>query len=143
MYANILIPTDGSELATKGVREGFKIAAAFGARVVILTATDPWPITLGVANAAILAEWENGAAQAARQILEDAAKIASEAGVECETTYIPNALPAEAITEYAKGHNIDLIIMASHGRRGLRRMMLGSQASEVLARSSVPVLIVK
>lgn len=143
MYAHILIPTDGSELASKGVRDGSEIAAVFGADVVILTAADPWPVSLGVADRTVLDEWESGAGEAAKHVLEGAAKIAAAAGVSCETVYIPNAHPADAITEYAQGHHVDLIIMASHGRRGLRRMMLGSQASEVLGRSSVPVLIIK
>jgi nucleotide-binding universal stress UspA family protein len=143
VYAHILLSTDGSELATKGVRDGLALASALGAAATILTVTDPWPLGLGVADQTMLDDWATDAAEAAKLILEEAAKMAATAGVSCTTAYVPDKHPAEAIIEYVEAHAIDLIVIASHGRRGFRRMLLGSQAAEVLSRSGVPVLIIK
>ena len=83
-----------------------------------------------------------GQKEAAEKVLAAAKAAAGRMGVEAETVYVENALPAEAIIETAKARNCSLIAMSSHGRRGLGRLVLGSVTSEVLANSSVPVLVV-
>lgn len=149
MYKLILIPTDGSECARKGVDHGLGLARSVGAQVIIVTVTEPFPIYAGAAAGAGWAappidtsEFEASQAQAAERMLSEAKTAAERLGVDAETVHVPQARPAEAIVEIANRRQCSLIVMASHGRRGLRRLLLGSQTAEVLASSSVPVLVV-
>ncbi len=115
MYARILLPTDGSELASKGVRDGLALASALGAEVVILTATAPWPLGLGVADQSVLDDWEEDAGKTAKLVLDEGVKLAAAAGVGCKTAYVPDKHPADAIIDYTEAHDIDLVVIASHG----------------------------
>ncbi|MET8524093.1 universal stress protein [Nocardioides sp. NPDC004968] len=149
MYKLILIPTDGSDFAQKGVNHGLNLAKSVGAKVTIVTVSEPFPIYAGAAASAgwttppmETGEYEVSQRQAAENTLADARAAADRLGVDAETVHIPQALPAEAIVEIANNRHCSLIVMASHGGRGLRRFLLGSQTSEVLSRSSVPVLVV-
>ncbi len=123
MYKHILIATDGSELAGKAVAAGLALAKLVGAKVTALTAIEPW-----------LSE------QDAAPILGKVSMTAREFDVQCETVTVTDEA-AEAIIEASKSKQCDLIVMSSHGRRGLARVLLGSQAMRVLTLSSVPVLI--
>lgn len=149
MYKHILISTDGSETANLGVDHGLALASATGAAVTLLTATSPFPVVDAAMGAgtyqpvSVLNEYEDAQAQAAAEILKAAAQKAEALGVTVKTLHIANAFPADAILENAKSLGCDLICMASHGRRGVKRMLLGSQASEVVSRSTIPVLIVR
>jgi len=150
MYKHILISTDGSEVAQKGVDHGLSLARSVGAKVTIVTVTEPFPIYAGAASGAgwvsaplDTVEYEARQHEAAAKTLADAKAAADRLGVDAETVLVPQAHPAEAIIETANGRHCSLIVMASHGRRGIRRLLLGSQTSEVLANSSVPVLVVK
>ena len=80
---------------------------------------------------------------AARRILQDAVGQAAAAGVACETVHVPDGFPSDAIVQVAAGHGAGLVVMASHGRRGLGRVLLGSQTQAVLAKATVPVLVVR
>jgi nucleotide-binding universal stress UspA family protein len=147
VYSHILIPTDGSEFAGKGVERGLALAKAFGAKVTIITATEQLPAYAsadGVAWGpdAALADFDNYQDASAKAVLSTAKQKADAAGVAAETVHAPRARAAEAIVETAKSHGCDLIVMASHGRRGVRRLILGSQTAEVLAQSPVPVLVI-
>lgn len=149
MYKHILVSTDGSDLAEIGVSHGLSLAKSLGAEVVAVTVTEPFPI-YGSASAAgwlpdgeIIAEYEKSQKDEADKILERVKVAAEKLDVPVKTVHIPNALPAEAILDTAKAEGSSLIVMSSHGRRGLGRLLLGSQASEVLANSPVPVLIVR
>ena len=148
MYKHILIATDGSELATRGVRHGLGLARAVGASVTIVTVTEGWSAmelareARGGSNNPI-AEFERLASATALGILEQARKVAQEEGVEVETIHVPEARPAEGIIATAEDKKCDLVVMASHGRRGIQRLFLGSQALEVLTRSKIPALIVR
>jgi nucleotide-binding universal stress UspA family protein len=148
MYKHILIPTDGSELATKGLLHGLGLAKNQGAVVTIVTVTDMWP-ALAMAQQARgstlqpTERYEEQAAEAARLVLDEAVKLAQSQGVNAETLHVADQHPAEAIIATSTDRECDLIVMASHGRRGLSRLMLGSQAYEVLSRSTVPVLVVR
>ena len=143
MYKHLLIATDGSELARTAVQQGLGLARSVGARVTIATVTEPWTAVvsgeLGVAFP--VEEYDKGCAASAAQILDSATRMAREAGVACETVHVPNQFPAEGIIETAKSLGCDLIVMASHGRRGLTRLLLGSQAAKVVTMSTTPVLI--
>lgn len=144
MYQHILIATDGSELATKGLDHGLRLAKALGAKTTIVMVTDMWATTaLSSAGAETIVLYEESMQAAVKEVLDEAARFATETGVPHETRHIPNRYAADAIVELAQEVSADLIVMASHGRRGFRRMLLGSQTTEVLTASTVPVLVVR
>ncbi len=145
MYQHILISTDGSEIAQKGLDHGLMLAKTLGAKVTIISITERLPMYPGIEGMSDAVYVGYGASQkeAAGKMLEAAKEAAGRAGVGAETVLIENALPAEAILETAKACNCDLIVMASHGRRGFRRLILGSVTSEVLAHSPVSVLVIR
>lgn len=144
MYRHILIATDGSELSTKGLDQGLKLAKQLGAKATIVTVTDMWASgALAAADPATLTDYQESMRAAVDDILSEADRFATESGVAHETLHIPNRYPADAIVETAQDLGADLIVMASHGRRGLRKMLLGSQTTEVLTTSTVPVLVVR
>ena len=149
MYTHLLVATDGSELAQKGVSHGLNLAKALGAKVTLLTVTEPFPV-YGSASAVgwvpdgnDIAAYESGQEEAARATLAKASEAAATLGVVADTVHVPNARPAEAIVETAGKYGCNLIVMASHGRRGLGRMLLGSQTAEVVSHSPLPVLVVR
>jgi nucleotide-binding universal stress UspA family protein len=145
MYKHILIATDGSELAHKAVAQGFAVAKALGAKVTVVTVTEPWtavvPGEMGMAFP--IDEYEKGAAENAGNILDIVKREAATAGVACETVHMADQFPADGIIATAKDKGCDLIVMASHGRRGISRLLLGSQANQVVVHSTVPVLVVR
>jgi nucleotide-binding universal stress UspA family protein len=142
MYKHLLIATDGSELAGKAVATGLQLAKAIGAKVTAVTVTEAWAAMVPGEGAFVfpIDEYEKAAAQNAARILADVADQAQQQGVACETVHVTE-FPAEGIVATAKDKCCDLIVMASHGRRGLSRVLLGSQAVSVLTHSTVPVLI--
>jgi nucleotide-binding universal stress UspA family protein len=149
MYANILLSTDGSDVARKGVKHGIALAKAVNAKVTIITVTEPLSVDLGSGHAAgwippreMFDSFEAANKARAAEILDEVRAMADQTGISAEFLHVPNAHPATAILETAKSRGCDLIVMASHGRRGLRKLFLGSQASEVLVDGRVPVLVV-
>lgn len=149
MYHHILISTDGSELATKGLDHGLTLAKALGSKVTVITVTERFPsyaISAGevwIAAGDLEAEFEARQQELADRILDTAREAAEKIGVSAEMLHVPNALPAEAIVATARARECSLICMSSHGRRGLGRLLLGSQTAEVLTHSPVPVLVVR
>ena len=149
MYANILLSTDGSDVARKGVKHGIALAKALNAKVTVITVTEPMYIDYGGGHAGgyipsqeEFDRFEVACKESAGKVLDEARAMAEQIGISAELLHVPNAYPATAIIETAKSRNCDLIVMASHGRRGLRKLFLGSQTSEVLGDGSVPVLVV-
>ena len=146
MYKHILISTDGSETAQKGVDQGLALAKALGAQVTLITGTEPFPVYASAAGGWIppeMGNYDEIQKEFADRVLGGAKAAADKAGVAAKTLHVPNSPPAEAIVETAKSQGVDVIVMASHGRRGLGRLILGSQTSEVLTHASVPVLVVR
>jgi nucleotide-binding universal stress UspA family protein len=148
MYANILLSTDGSDVARKGVEHGIALAMALNAKVIVITVTEPVDYQSGYAVGWIPTKedtdrFDAASNERAGKALDEARAIAEQFGMSAELLHVPNAHPATAIIETAKSRGCDLIVMASHGRRGLRKLLLGSQTSEVLADGSVPVLVVR
>lgn len=148
MYSHILICTDGSDLATHGVDHGLSLARTLGSRVTIVMATDPYPLAAAsstgwVAAPADFESYDARQKEYATAVLTAAKAAADKAGVTAETIHIPRVAPAAAIVETAQKRDCNLIVMASHGRRGIRRVLLGSQTSEVLATTTIPVLVVR
>ncbi len=146
MYKTILISTDGSELAGKAVANGLALAKSLGASVVAVTVTEPWPPTemaseIERGEPHPIENFEKAMAGWADEILDSVSTKAKEAGVACETIHVADRHPADGIAETADRKGCDLIVMASHGRRGVKRLLLGSVAAEVLAHSKVPVLV--
>ena len=148
MYKKILIATDGSGLASRAVAHGLKLAKELKVPVVVVTVTPMWS-ALEIAHEARLAKanpiesYQESAAAWAQRILDEVGEQAKAASVSFELVHVPERAPAEGIIATAEKQGCDLIVMASHGRRGLGRLVLGSQANEVLAYSKVPALIVR
>lgn len=146
MYKHILISTDGSEVAQKGVDQGLALAKALGAKVTIVTVTEPFPVYPGphwIPGPAEIEAFDARQKEGATKDLADAKAGADRLGVTAEIVHVPQARAAESIVATAGERKCDLIVMASHGRRGLRRLLLGSQTAEVLVSSPVPVLVVR
>ena len=143
MYKHILIAIDNSDLARKALAHGVSLAKAVGARVTVVSVTESWSTMAPpeVLKEPFVQEFEQAAVESARRILDSAAVAAKEAGIDCSTLHVPDRFPAEGILEAAVSTNCDLIVMGSHGRRGLKKFLLGSQASEVITQSTVPVLV--
>ena len=143
MYSHILIATDGSELAGKAVMTGVSLAKLCGAKVTIVTVSEPWTSMVigdGSALSFPVEDYEKVANENAGRILTAAADVAKAQGVSCATVHATDT-PAEGIIATAKSSGCDVIVMSSHGRRGIARVLLGSQAMSVLTMSTVPVLI--
>jgi nucleotide-binding universal stress UspA family protein len=144
MYANILLSTDGSDVARKGVKDGLALAKALNAKVTVITVTElrvhdaRW-----IRSQADIDSFDAAHKEDAGKVLDEARAMAEQIGISAELLHVPYAHPATAIIETAKSRGCDLIVMASHGRRGLRKYLLGSQTSEMLAEGSVPVLVVR
>ncbi len=136
MYTHILIPTDGSELAGKAVQHGSTLAKLIGAKVTVLTVLPPPTIT----NDTDMAETRKASMQKrAEEILGAVGKQA--AGITCDTIQVENEDPYRAIIDTADSKGCDLIVMASHGRRGIAAIVLGSETVKVLTHCKIPVLV--
>lgn len=148
MYKRILIATDGSELAAKGIEQGLALAADLHAEVLVVTVTEPiitgYDDALGWSNAgAISSDYQKARADDAQKVLAAAMQKATAAGVQATSLHLSDRYAADAIIETAEKQGSDLIVMTSHGRRGLGRLLLGSQTSEVLTHSKIPVLVIR
>ena len=147
MYSRILIATDGSALSKVAVEHGLALAALTGATVVALKVVPRYPrsyfeggMAVEVADVKRIEGQWNEAAQA----VVDAIKAQGGAeGVTVKAIVAKSDLVAEAVISAAKKHKCDLIVMASHGRKGLKRLLLGSETQHVLTHSHVPVLVLR
>jgi nucleotide-binding universal stress UspA family protein len=148
MYTNILVSTDGSDVATKGVKHGIGLAKALNAKVTVITVTEPLRVGYGSGDAAgwaaqqMFDSFDAVCKERAGKVLDEARAMAEQIGVSVELLHVPNAHPATTIIETAKSRGCDLIVMGSRGVRGFRKLFLGSQTSEVLGDGDVPVLVV-
>jgi nucleotide-binding universal stress UspA family protein len=143
VYKHILIATDGSELAGKAVAVGFDLARQLASQVTVVTVTEPWTALVAgdVAFGFPIDEYEKSANESANGILSGVSKLARKADINCTTVHAKDQYPSEGILETANKNGCDLIVMASHGRRGLGRLLLGSVATKVVTRTTIPVLI--
>jgi nucleotide-binding universal stress UspA family protein len=149
MFKHILIPTDGSPLAAKGVRAGVKLARALGSRVTGLYVAFPYVPAVyseaslyyvpGVSVKEVKKAFEKQAARALGVIQ----KAARDAGVRAKVKRVTAGQPWEAILRTARSARCDAVVMASHGRGGLGGLILGSETTHVLAKSKVPVLVIR
>ena len=148
MYKRILIAIDGSGLSARGLEKGLELAAGLNAEVDILTVCEPWAVGMydamgWSAGYESTPEYLEDRRKQAMKVLEPALATAAAAGVKAEGLHVLERYAADAILETADERKADLLVMASHGRRGLSRALLGSQTAEVLARASVPVLVIR
>ena len=148
MYANILLSTDGSDLARKGVKHGIDLAKALNAKVTVITVTEPLPVYYGSGHCSgrivshVPPVWpvrsplhvrgpsqeefdrfDAAGKERAGEVLDEARAMAEQIGISVELLHVSNAQPATAIIETAKSRGCDLIVMASHGHRGLRKLV--------------------
>ena len=144
MYQRILVPTDGSDLTAKAVQTAMDLAHRLGASVYAVSVTDPYPFSPLAETAPIEPQAYLDAAQRiASQRLQDVKVAAAGAGVHCETLSVEAAQPWRGVVDIAEQVRADLIVMASHGRRGVSALLLGSETQKVLTHSRIPVLVVR
>ena len=145
MFKNILVPTDGSDLAARAVEQGILFAKEIGAKITAVTVTEPFPLRLVSVGLTQLehtaVEYEKEAKAYAETLLRTVSAAASSAGVPCETLHVEHEQVYQAIIEAAEARRCDLIVMASHGRRGVSAVVLGSETVKVLTHSKIPVLV--
>jgi nucleotide-binding universal stress UspA family protein len=149
MYKHILVPTDGSKLSDKGVKETIRMAKAIGADITAVHVVDNTYSVFQNEGFVMpdLPELRNQFAKAnltrAAEILDKVKAAANESGVPCDTVVASGDLPYESIIRQADKSKCDLIMMASHGRSGLKGILLGSETAKVLTHSKIPVLVVR
>jgi nucleotide-binding universal stress UspA family protein len=145
MYKHILLPTDGSPLSERAVKSGIELAKAVGARVTgLFVAPAPTPLVYeNMVPVAYMTPDQHAemTERSARQYLGVVERAAQAAGVACECVSVTGEYPADAIVQAARKRRCDLIVMASHGRRGIQAVLLGSETHKVLTHSKVPVLV--
>lgn len=143
MFKHLLIATDGSELSNKAIGQGLSLAKSLGAKVTVVTVTEPFAASVPAEVAMVFSreDYEKAVVSSAERILQSVSATAAANGVPCEIVHVKNQYPADGILDLAKARECDLIVMASHGRRGIPRLVLGSEANRVVTQSTVPVLI--
>jgi nucleotide-binding universal stress UspA family protein len=145
MHRHILIPTDGSDLSQNAIGYGMALAKSVNAKVTVLTVSTPFH-TIALESGMVTdtpEQYRKRMAALAAKYLDVAKEGAAAAGVSCETLHLEHDQPYLAIIETAVRNSCDLIVMASHGRRGISAMVLGSETVKVLTHSAVPVLVVR
>jgi nucleotide-binding universal stress UspA family protein len=143
MFKKILVPTDGSDIAGQAVEAAIDYAKASGGMIVALSVAQPYPIVPAVDGALMIDPGVDSTElqQIARQTVDEVTRAAQAAGVSCEPHTSMSFMPYEEILRAATEYQCDAIFMASHGRRGLSRLLAGSQTQKVLAYAHVPVLV--
>lgn len=148
MFKHILLPTDGSKLSNRAIERGIALAKDLGARITALhvvpelrmIADESFVMPMGVE---LQRRYDREAKARAQKMLEAVGKKAEAEGLVHEEAVVTGELPYEAIIAAAKKYKCDLIMMASHGRRGISGLLLGSETAKVLTHSKVPVLVVR
>ena len=147
MYQKILIATDGSVLSKKAVASGLELAALTGASIVALKVVPRYPVSYFEGGLAMsmdhIASVEKQWADAAMAVVKKVQDAAVDEGIKAKAVTVSSDFTAEAIVNAAKKHKCDLIVMASHGRRGMKRLLMGSETLHVLTHSHIPVLVLR
>ncbi|MDY0012883.1 MAG: universal stress protein [Rhodocyclaceae bacterium] len=145
MFKHLLVPTDGSELSQSAVQRAVAFAKDAGARITFFYAQPDFPMPIYGEGALIdpttPEQFARAAAQEADQILSKACQSAESLGVPADRDTVVSEVPYESIIESARRKGCDLIFMASHGRRGIASLLLGSETQKVLSHSTIPVLV--
>jgi nucleotide-binding universal stress UspA family protein len=147
MYTHLLVATDGSKLSGKAVTHAIALAQALSAKLTAFYASPDYPLPAfsdGVVYDPVSRkDYARMAAEEAQRILGSVKAKANTGGVACDTLHTIASAPWEAILAAARKSKCDAIVMASHGRRGLAAMLLGSETQKVLTHSKLPVLVVR
>ena len=147
MYQRILVPTDGSELSAKAVRHAIALAARLGSSLVALHVSPRYPVSYFDGDLRLPREemertekmWHDKG----NAVIDAFVAEARQAGVQASGVVTQSDLVAEAILSAAKAQKCDLVVMASHGRKGVSRLLLGSETQHVLTHGDVPVLVLR
>jgi nucleotide-binding universal stress UspA family protein len=143
MHKHILIPTDGSDLSKDAIQYGIALAKAVNATVTGITVSTPFHVL--AVDPDMLTDtsesYKKRIATIATKYLAQVKDAGAEAGVSCDTVHVEHEHPFQAIIDAAKTKGCDLIVMASHGRRGISAIVLGSETVKVLTHSTIPVLV--
>lgn len=144
MYQRILVPTDGSSITGKAIATAVGLAKALGAEVEALSVIEPFPYSV-ISEVEPVAPQEYSQVQTriAQQRVDEVAKACTAAGLRCTTHCTEATHPYEAIIAHAQKSGCDLIVMASHGRRGVSALLLGSETQKLLTHTAIPVLVVR
>ncbi|MBW0171293.1 MAG: universal stress protein [Hydrogenophaga sp.] len=144
MFKKILVPTDGSGLAAQATTTAVQLAGSLNAQIIGVNVIDPFPyIGIGDASAVGLQAYLTEAKRAAGEALDASRQLCEAAGIAFAGDTIERNVVYEGIIETAEAEGCDLIVMGSHGRQGVKALILGSVAQKVLTHAKVPVLIVK
>jgi len=139
-FDDILVPTDGSKAAQRAARQAVKFARRNGATLHVLYAMDMGDASF-VAVPSDIGETRKRLERKGKEFVDEVEALADEAGVPCVTAVRSNT-PVEAIREYVAEHDVDIVVMGSHGRSNLRRQLLGSVTATVLRTVDIPILVV-
>lgn len=144
-YKRILVPVDGSATATRGLREAIRLARGLDATIRLLHVVDRLPLAQGMGPPVIIEERLRSVERAGRAVLEAGAALAAEDNVQMQTVMRkpPRGRVADAILDEARKWKAELIVMGTHGRRGMKRLLLGSDAEAVVRAARAPVLLVR
>ena len=147
MYKRILVATDGSSLSKKAVRNAIDLAAAVGADLVALYVVPRYPVSYFEGGVTISMEdverTEKQWSEKGQAVVDAVQQAAQAEGIKAKAVVIRSDLVAESIIAAVKKHKCDLVVMASHGRKGIKRVLLGSETQHVLTHSTVPVLVLR
>jgi nucleotide-binding universal stress UspA family protein len=147
MYQRILVATDGSTLSKKAVRCGIGLAKAVGAELVAVNVIPRYPTSYFEGSMSVssdeIARTEKRWADKAQEVVDAVCVSAKAEGVKAKAVIVRSDLVAESLLSTAKKNKCDLIVMASHGRKGLKRVLLGSETQQVLTHSQIPVLVLR
>jgi nucleotide-binding universal stress UspA family protein len=144
MYKHILVPTDGSDITGKAIESAVALAKLAGAQLTALAVKEPFPYSaISEMQPVPPQEFFDAQERIAVQNLQRVKASAETAGITCMAVSVEALHPWEAILDQAKADGTDLIVMASHGRRGVSALLLGSETQKVLTHSAIPVLVVR
>jgi nucleotide-binding universal stress UspA family protein len=147
MYERILVATDGSSLSKKAVASAIRLAATCGAELIALKVVPRYPQTYFEGsiplNAKDVARIEAQWTEEAQAAVDAVQKVASAKGLKAKGLVSRSDIVSDAIIAAAKKHKADLVVMASHGRKGIKRLLLGSETQQVLTHCQVPVLVLR
>jgi nucleotide-binding universal stress UspA family protein len=145
MFKHILLPTDGSPLSEAAVKKGMQFAKSIGARVTGFYVTDPFHVSATSTEmpSGSKAQYEQDSRAHGRKSLSVIFAAAKENGVTCDCVSETSPQPYAAIVEAAEKRGCDLIMMASHGRRGIQAVLIGSETAKVLTHTKIPVLVLR
>ena len=144
MYQRILVPTDGSDITGKAVQTAIGLARKLGSELFTISVKEPFPYSaISEMQPTPPQEFYDAQERIAASRVQQVVDAARAADTPCQAHTVEALHPWEAIVEHARTHNCDLIVMASHGRRGMASLLLGSETQKVLTHTSVPVLVVR